>query len=269
VSDLPAMPQTVFKAQELMSSSQAGMKQLAQVIETDQAIVARMLRFANSTYYGLSGKVSSVRHAATLLGNLKVGELITMAGSSTVIANTLEGYGLESGALWLHSLAVAFGARIVVSRKNPDLAGDAFTAGLLHDAGKMILGQYILEKRAKFQGIIRNGEQTFLEIEEKLLGFDHSEIMSAVCKNWNIPANLANAIQYHHCPSRTPESIFAYAVHLADAIAIMSGVGTGIDGMLYHLDEATLDFFDLSDDDIIKVMCEGVESVQKVEEERT
>lgn len=268
VSDLPPMPHTVIKAQEIMQSSSSGMKQLSEVIETDQAITAKILRMANSSYYGLSGKVSSIKHAATLLGNIKVGDIITMAGTSAVLADTLEGYGLGSGEMWLHSLAAAFGSRIIIEKTAPDLSADAFTAGLLHDAGKMILDQYILYKKKEFFDFIAKGDYSFLEAEARVLGFDHAEIMSDVCKSWNIPPNITIGIRNHHNPSKSDQSVLAYTVHMADAIAMMSGIGTGADGMLYQMEEEAMEFLHLEKEDIREIMCEVVDSVLKLEEEK-
>ena len=104
--DLPLMPQTVLKAREIMADPNSDFKELSELLKTDQAIATKILRLANSSYYGLSGKVSSVQRAAVVLGHKTIGELITMGGASSLLGNRLEGYGLDAGALWKHSLAV-------------------------------------------------------------------------------------------------------------------------------------------------------------------
>ena len=122
--ELPPMPNIILKAREIMEDSGSSLKDLAGVIEHDQAIVARVLALANSSYYGLSGKVSSIQHASVVLGQNTLGELITMAGTLNVLGTTLKGYGLASGDLWLHSIAVAFGSRLIAEKKKPDLVND-------------------------------------------------------------------------------------------------------------------------------------------------
>jgi c-di-GMP-related signal transduction protein len=102
---LPAMPQIIVKAQEIMSNQNSNLKQLAQVIATDQAISIRVLKLANSAYYGMSGKVTSLGQASVLLGTKRIGEVITMAGAFSFLDKKLKGYGLDSGELWRHSLA--------------------------------------------------------------------------------------------------------------------------------------------------------------------
>jgi HD-like signal output (HDOD) protein len=142
--ELPPMPNIILKAREIMEDPGSSLKELAAVIEHDQAIVARVLALANSAYYGLSGMVSSIQHASILLGQKTLGELITIAASSRLLSQKLKGYQLNPGDLWKHSLAVALGSRIVAEKRNAECVEDAFIAGLLHDAGKIILDPYIV-----------------------------------------------------------------------------------------------------------------------------
>jgi HD-like signal output (HDOD) protein len=266
VMDLPPMPQTVLKAREIIADPKSDFKQLADLLETDQAIATKILKLANSPYYGLSGKVSSIQHASVVLGHKAIGELITMGGTSLLLGDTLEGYGLDAGALWKHSLAVAFGSRIVAKKKEPDLANDAFTSGLIHDAGKLILDPYIAERWELFEKYMADGQHTFLEAEKELLQLDHAELASEVCKVWNIPDALTKAIKYHHYPSRSQENTLAYIIHVADAIAMMTGLGLGIDGTLYQLDDNAMDFLDLKEEEVNDIMSDVLEAAKKITE---
>jgi len=264
VSDLPPMPQTVFKVREIIANPDSSFKELAKILETDQAIAAKVLKIANSPYYGLSGKVSSIQHASIVLGHKTLGELMTMAGTSGLLDNKLEGYGLEAGDLWQHSMGVAFGSKIIATKKDISLADDAFTAGLLHDTGKLILDQYVLERKEAFEEFMADGQQSFLKAEKQILGFEHSEIASEACKSWQVPQALSTAIRYHHYPSQSQGDKLAYIVHVADAMAMMAGLGLGIDGLLYKIDDAAFEFLNLQEKDIINIMGEVVESVKEI-----
>ncbi|MBW1701180.1 MAG: HDOD domain-containing protein [Deltaproteobacteria bacterium] len=267
LGDLPPMPQVVLKAQEIVANPNLGVKHLADIIETDQAIVVKILKLANSAYYGLAGKVSSIRHAASLLGLKTLNEIITMAGTSNLLGEKLEGYGLDSGDLWRHSLAVAFGSKIIVTKINPELINDAFITGLLHDTGKLILDQPISDRKEAFDEFMADGKHTFLRAEKEILGLDHSEIAFEACKSWGIPEAITTAIKYHHYPSRSHDNKLAYVVHIADSLAMMSGVGTGIDGMSYEIDGKAVEFIGLKEEALNNIMFEAMESVKKVEEE--
>lgn len=267
VSDLPPMPQTVLKAREIMANPRSDFKELAVLVETDQAIAAKVLKLANSAYYGLSGKVSSIQHASVVLGHKALGELITMGGAASILGGILEGYGLKAGDLWRYFLGVAFGSRIIANKKKPALVNDAFAAGLIHDVGKLILDQHILERKELFQEFMADGQQSFLAAEKHILEFDHAEIASEVCKSWNIPQFLSTAIRYHHYPSRSQGNELAYIVHTADAIAMMTGLGLGIDGMLYKMDDKAMEFLDFEEEDVNDIMRQVLESVQKISEQ--
>ncbi len=267
VKSLPPMPQTVLKAREIMANPNSDFKELSELLETDQAIAVKVLKLSNSSYYGMSGKISSIQHASVVLGHKALGELITMGGTASILGDTLQGYGLEAGDLWRHSLAVAFGARIIANKKNPSLSNDAFAAGLIHDAGKLILDKHVLERKESFEEFMADGQQTFLTAEKQILEFDHSEIASGVCKNWNIPESLTIAIKYHHYPSRSQGNELAYIVHMADVVAMMTGLGLGIDGLVYEADEAAMEFLGLQQEDLNHLMAEVLESVQKISDQ--
>lgn len=266
VKDLPPMPQTVIKARDIMADPNSDFKSLADLFETDQAIATKILKLANSPYYGMGGKVSSIQHAAVVLGHKTLGEIITIGGTSSLLGKSLDGYGLDAGALWKHSLAVAFGAKKIAEIKEPSLTNDAFTSGLIHDAGKLILDKYIAERWQLIEDFMSNEGVTFLDAEKNILELDHSEAAFEVCGVWNIPKSLTTAIRYHHHPARSNENMLTYIIHIADVIAMMTGLGLGIDSTFYLMDEGAMEFVGLNEADINKVMVEIIESVKKISE---
>jgi HD-like signal output (HDOD) protein len=264
VKELPPMPQTIFKAREILGDPKSNAQEVARILQTDQAIAAKVLKMANSAYYGLMGKVSSIQHAAVVLGYKTLAEIVTMAGGSAVLGNTLEGYDLAAGDLWRHSLGVAFGSKIIASRRHPALANDAFAAGLIHDVGKLVLDPYVKERKEAFQTFMAGGQRPFLLAEKEILGFDHGEIAFELCKAWNVPQALLSAIRYHHAPEKGNENDLTAMVHAADVIAMMSGIGVGMDGLLYEMDNKSMQVLGLQEADITALMMEMVESVGNV-----
>jgi HD-like signal output (HDOD) protein len=267
LTELPPMPQVMFKAREVMNDPASSFKALADILETDQAMATRVLRLANSAYYGLAGKVSSVQHASVLLGYKTVGEIVSMAGSSSLLGNSLEGYELDSGDLWKHSLAVAMASRLIANKVSPAEENDAFAAGLIHDSGKLVLDKYVFERKILFEEFMSSGQDTFLSAEKDILGLDHAEIAAEMCNSWKIPKSLTTAICYHHYPSGSRENKLTYIVHVADSLALMSGLGTGLDGMLYKMDEKAMEFLGLQEDDLSRILEETVEAVEKIAEQ--
>lgn len=264
IKDLPPMPQVAQKGRQVIADPQSSFKDLAKVIETDQSIATRVLKIANSPYYGVRGKVTSIQHASVILGMKTLAELLTLACSSSVMGTKLDGYGLDSGDLWKHSLTTAGCARSLAQKKKPELAEDAFSAGLIHDCGKLILDPYILERRSFFDDYMETSDRSFLEAERKVLGFDHAEIAAEVCEKWQIPKQLTNAIAYHHKPSSLRFSNeLAFIVHVADSIAMMSGIGVGVDGVKYEVDQKAVESLSLDQNQISLLMAESAEFVDQ------
>ncbi len=264
VKDLPPMPQVILKAQEMMADPDLDVKKIATIIETDQAIAIKVLRIANSAYYGLSGKVSSIQQAFLVLGYQTLGQILSIAGFSAFMGKSLPGYGFESEDFMRHSLAVALSSKIIADKINPSLSDEAHTAGLIHDIGKIILDKYIVENKEGFNAFLENEQETFLSAEKQVIGFDHAEIAFEICKKWHIPAAMTQAIKYHHFPSSSQGDQLSYILHLADYIATKSGGGYDTDDLLYQLEEGTLNQLELRPVDVRTMMSEVIESMAQL-----
>jgi putative nucleotidyltransferase with HDIG domain/predicted Zn finger-like uncharacterized protein len=264
IDDLPAMPQVVIKAHELIADSNSDAQKIAEVIEVDQGITSKVLQVANSAYYGMSGKISAIQQALVVLGYKTLVEIITMAGTSSVLAGKLPGYGYEAKDLWQHSLAVAFASKTIANMKKPDLANEAHTAGLIHDVGKIILDSYILEKKEPIENFMEKEEKSFLDAESEFFGFNHAEMASEVCKKWNFPDTIASAIKFHHQPSGSNGDDLANILHVGDYVAMLSGIGYDNDDILYELEQGTMDFLDLNQDDISNTVLLVTETVNDI-----
>jgi HD-like signal output (HDOD) protein len=261
------MPNIILKARDIIEDPGSSLKDLAGVIEHDQAIVARVLALANSAYYGLSGLVSSIQHASILLGQKTLGELITIAASSRLLSNRLKGYRMAPGDLWKHSLAVAMGSRIIAQKKRAELVEDAFIAGLLHDAGKIILDPYIVERKSAFKKAANNGHQNLTEAEKEILGFDHAEVMSRAARFWRYPETQSSAIRHHHCPMQSGGNDLAFIVHLANFAAKEAGYPSDDRSSPPEIDPQTLSHLDLYRDDLSPIRAEIADSVEKLANE--
>jgi len=267
LEDLPPMPQLVLRAREIMADQTAGISDLVNLLQNDQSIVTKVLRLSNSAYYGLSGKISTVQHAAVLLGQKTLSEVITMAGISNLMGKELPGYGMDSGDLWRHSLAVGFGAQLLADKIKPQMSNDAFVAGLIHDGGKIILDEYVLQRKEEFATYMADGEQTYLDAEKDLLGIDHSEIAADICKKWILPDAIHHPIRWHHRPSRSGGSELALFLHVADYFAKMSGMGTGPDDLHYQMEEGTIESLGVQEEELDSLLVDVMESVEKIAED--
>jgi HD-like signal output (HDOD) protein len=262
--ELPPMPNIILKARQIMEDPGSSLKDLSGVIEHDPAIVARVLALANSAYYGLSGLVSSIQHASILLGQRTLGELITIAASSRLLSKKLKGYRLNPGDLWKHSLAVALGSKIIAEKKNTSLVEDAFIAGLLHDAGKIILDPYVMEHYKAFKVRLNNGQPKNVEAEKEILGFDHAEVMSRAARFWRYPKSQTTAIRYHHCPLHSGNCELAFIVHLADFAAQEAGFKSERTATSAEIDPQVISRLGLQQEQLNGIIAGITESVEQL-----
>jgi HD-like signal output (HDOD) protein len=263
IKDLPPMPKIIYKAREVMANPMSGFKEISEVIETDQAIAAKVLQVANSAYYGMSGMVSSIHQATVVLGHKVLEQVITMVSATGLLGSRLKGYRMGSGTLWQHSLAVALCSRLIAKDRAPALENDAFSVGLIHDAGKLAMDRYILKRKAQVDLALSAGI-TFLEVEKQVLGFDHTELASDLCTKWKLPENHASAMRYHHDPGASDGNQLAYIVHTANHIALQSGIGRSMDAALYELDPGALTFLSLDEQDIDNYNQATIEAVNQI-----
>jgi len=199
------------------------------IIQKDQAVVARVLRLANSAFYGFNQRINTISHSIVCLGFNQVKSLAYTASSQNIMQTGLDNYGFEKDALFNHSLSVAIGAKILAEKTgvlNPD---ELYVMGLLHDIGKLIINLYAKEELDKAWNIYKLGSIKFYQAEEKIFGFNHGTIGAAVARKWNFPEEISSVIEYHHNPQDALAfSKNVYIVHLANGIAKTLDMGSGI-----------------------------------------
>ncbi len=260
------MPHVALKARQLILNDDFDFNKIGQLLKTDPALAGRILKAANSAYFGLSGKVASIQHASALLGTRLLVQIINMVSHSKMLGGTMPGYEADSGLMWRHSLAVAVGSDFIAKKMAPEYSGEAFLAGLLHDAGKIILDHYILERQASFKILQKESERSALEAEKLVLGFDHAEISGDLCGHWGLPDFVAEAVCFHHFPSKSRANMLAYIVHAANTIANHTkSTITDID--LEDLDSNTLNFLQLGGKKLQDVAHQILEAVETLEDD--
>lgn len=266
VKDLPPMPQVILKAQEIMADSNSDVNKIARLIETEPSIATKVLKLSNSAYYGLSGKVTSIKHASVILGYKNLRQIISIASFSTFLGKRLPGYGFESDDFWKHCLAVALASKTIAEKKKANLENEAHAAGLIHDVGKVVLEPYVLKNKEKFDTFLENENETFVNAEKQIFGLDHAEFASEICKRWNIPQTITFSIKYHHSPSLSKGDYLSHILHVADYIAIKCGIGYDSDDVLYQLEDGTMDYLGIRTEEISDIMSVVIESMARLAE---
>lgn len=218
VRNLPSLPAVVIELLQSMDNDDADTRQLANKLGRDQALAAKVLRVANSSFYGLQGKVESIGDAIVVLGLHGVRTLATAAAVTNVFAGKgkEDGPGYDLRHFWRHSIAVGLCAKEIARQRRLN-AGNAFAAGLLHDIGRLALAScFPGHLAAVAQDRAATGE-CWLFAERRVLGLDHAVIGQLLTEHWRFPTLLSQAIGTHHAPD-TPHDPLATLVHVADAL---------------------------------------------------
>ena len=257
VGDLPAMPQIVHKAREIIENPDSSITDFSNLIETDQSLALKVLQIANSAYYRRINDVSSLHEAAVILGVRTLKELIMVASASRLLTKRLKGYGMDAESVWRHSIAVAYGSKLIAKMKGPENIYDAFTAGLIHDVGKLILDKYVYERKELFDEYMPDTRHIHFETERQIFGFDHAVLAERICAKWNFPKHIATAVKFHHMPSRMGSNELAHVVHASDSLAGWIGMDT--DGLTLDINDDSIERLGIQPTEIDSILDEIIE----------
>lgn len=217
IEKLPALPTIANDLLASFDQDDIDVDTLARRISNDQSLAARTLRIANSPFYGLSGKVGAIPDAIVILGFRTVRSLVL----SAAMAQSLGRVGnadFDAQRFWRHSTSVALFARGIarLCRENPEIA---FTTGLIHDMGRVLLSTCFPEQYRQVIDWQRSRDCPTMEAERAVLGIDHCVAGGALARRWSLPANIAGAIARHHFPDGDTCLRLADICHWADVLA--------------------------------------------------
>jgi putative nucleotidyltransferase with HDIG domain len=216
VQDLPSLPAVVMELLSSIEQEDIDISVLAKKVSYDQALTAKTLRLANSSTYGLQVKVTTIQQAITFLGFQTTRNLITAAAITGCFPSGRCG-GFHDKGFWRHSIATAACARALARRMrfNQDIA---FTAGLLHDIGRLVLVTGHPDAYAQVVAWHAQHGGDWQDAEQAILGIDHVDAGVALADHWNFSSTMRQAIAYHHAPDIHGAGFLAAIVHVANAI---------------------------------------------------
>jgi putative nucleotidyltransferase with HDIG domain len=198
MGELPTIPDIFLTVSKMLADPRTSAIDVGRAVSGDQVITSKILKLANSAFYGFAGKVNSVSHAIAVLGfsATKNVVLTTSVLSALNLKKPIEGFSLT--AFWKHSAAVGAIARLVAREFYPQKCEEAFTAGLLHDIGKLILAICAPEDFANCINYATTNNCLFLNAEKEILGLNHTDIAARINLKWKLPIEIAAVITNHH-----------------------------------------------------------------------
>ena len=228
IQELPSLPVVVLELLSSMDQDDTDVHVLAQKIELDQGLAAKTLRIANSSFYGMQSKVTSIPQAVSVLGFHSIRTVVTACALTGSFAPVSGGFDFQ--AFWRHSLATAIAARLLAPhlRVNPETA---FTAGLLHDLGTLVLVTRFPAEHALVRSYRQAHDCQMAEAELAVIGIDHAQVGSALAAYWKFPEAIQQAVADHHAIDRLEAGGLPLGVHMANAVALALDLA-GVDDAL-------------------------------------
>lgn len=240
IDDLEPLPITINNLVLKLGDDRVSAREIASIIEYDEAIAATLLRAANSAMFGGRIRVERIGDAVARLG---IDQLLSIALGTHFkrLSVPVEFYDLSQDDLWLHAAVSSLAAKEIISVcPRAGIPVLAAVAALTHDIGKLIIVRHIDADLSQLLEIERDRGITFVEAERELLGFDHAEVGAAVAEKWSFPDEVRHAIEFHHQVPVTDPSPMLDTVVLANAVAKTLGVGLGAEGMNVLMDGGCL-----------------------------
>ncbi|MFY9167878.1 MAG: HDOD domain-containing protein [Desulfomonilia bacterium] len=271
LGDIPTLPSIATAIMEKTLDSQVNARQIAQMVERDQALAVKVLKVANSPFYRRIKEISTIRGAVVLLG-FNVLKSIVLSISVINLFNDKEKRSLDFYKFWQHSIACAVCAKAIANKVSPSSAEDAFIAGLLHDLGKVVADQLICKKGEyrEVLEVMNRANSDIIEVENSIVGVDHATLGMYIMEKWNLPPLLCRTVGCHHSLADSGEDAetrqLCAIVHVADIVTNHLGLGLGQTDRGF-VDPAILKGLNLSSHDIQDISLTLKDSISSISDE--
>ena len=230
VKRLPAVPSTALKLASLLDQPAISNDEVVTVLKYDNVLTAKLLRACNSPLYGFEEEVSCIEQAVLILGHQQILKMVLSIAFGGAMSSILQGYAIEAKELWSHSLTTAVAAEQLAKAEIPFEIDScaAFTAGLLHDIGKLALNEVLnADFQTTIRSLVREAGVSRSKAEERVVGTDHSKVGACLLDDWRLPAAIVEAVLNHHHPRFDPEPQLSVVIHVANQLAHHAGSSIG------------------------------------------
>lgn len=224
---LPPFSPVLTRLLATLADEDVSFGELAAIIETDAILAGNLLRVVNSALYGRASTINSVRHAVSIMGSVKVRNLVLGLSVSRRWAGASVPSRWNAPQFNLHSLAVAVLADLVAIETAVPYPEGAFTAGLLHDVGKLLIAIAMPEQFDQMYDLYEAGGDAANDCELDIAGVTHAELSGAILEKWKLPKPIQEAVSHHHSPDGAcPDKLhLAHVIEAADRYINTAGIG--------------------------------------------
>lgn len=251
VRNLPTLPMVANNVLQLTQNPESTAFEIAEAIAQDQTMASKVLRTANSAYYGFPKKITTIHYAIVVLGLNNIKNIVLSTAIMDRFPNPENGSAFDRAEFWKHSLLCGIICKKISEHMGLKNLEEMFMCGLLHDFGKLILDSLFHEEFLKALLLAEKEEVTLMAAENKILGFNHSGVGGLVLKKWSFPPSIVKAVEFHHFPVENPGAFrTASIIHVADYLCRRIGIGSGGDTVLPVLDPKAFELTDLTSEKI-------------------
>lgn len=235
IKDLPTLPTIIMKVVEIINNPKSSVRDIKGIIENDYVQTVRVLRLANSSYYGFPQKISTITTAIVLLGFNEIKNLLLSSSVYDLFTShsNVKKYFFDHLKFLDHSIGVAIASRLIAEAVRYEEPEELFVGGLLHDIGRVVQKQFLSDDFEKLMLNVIKTDSLIYKKEKRILGYTHTEVGMLLAKKWKMTEKIINIIAYHHRPllstSFTKE---AAIVNLADTLVRALGIGSGGDNQI-------------------------------------
>ncbi len=265
ISTIPTLPTVLERITTLLKNPQTSAEEVGRAITKDQALASKVLKLVNSAFYGFPGRISTITHAVVILGFSTIKNIVLTASIFETFKKGRENFaGFDMEKFWIHSIACGAAAQTLAKHIGNQDREECFIAGLIHDIGKIILCQYLPKEFNEITRNVREKNILIFDSERELYNTTHQEIGGIIAKNWNLPANLQQAVCHHHNPTKNQNHFITISiVHCADILVRALDFGNGGDNKIPSLAEHVWKTLKLNEKNLLPILEEISEEVKK------
>jgi putative nucleotidyltransferase with HDIG domain len=266
IKDLPTLPIVANNIIQIVQNPRSSALEVGKAISQDQALASKVLRTANSAFYGFPGKITTITHAIVILGFGNVRNIVLTASIFDMFSPKGNG-DFDREGFWEHSLACGVASKLIAKRLGIKNLEEVFIFGLLHDLGKLVLDRYFNEDFTRVVALVREKGILIKDAERTLLGIDHAAVGGMVAEKWGLPPVLVKAIRFHHNPSLAMESMRMIAiVHLGDIVCRAIGIGNGGDSKIPSVDTRSWEVLGINKQILKRLFLETEKEMEKAKD---
>ncbi len=263
VKSLPTLPDVAMRLLETTDDPNVSTREIAATVERDMSLASRVLKLVNSPFFGIQREINSVQQALIVVGMSNLRSLVLSSAVLDLFDRDGSVGNFKREDFWTHCVAVAATARTLARKTrivDPDIA---FTAGLLHDMGKVVVDRYLHTEFKQIVELLDDEAMHMTDAEQKILGVNHAELGQHLAVLWNLPEMLREAVGYHHNPLDAPENPnLAALISVSDILVRRLKVGNG-GGADHPLDPAIFRICGLKVDQFQDLMTDLAEVLEE------